>query len=533
MAYQSVDDQVGPEAASRQVNWLGFGSFIALCLVSLPVFWIAFGELVSAWGTAEYSHGPLIPIISLFLFLRELRKSPPLAPSVSDRWTGVAVMVFALLLSLTGNIIQIPDIVAYSLIIWVFGVVLVTFGTARGRSHWAPVLHLVFMLPLPQFIYWQVSIFLQGVSSQLGVWFVKLAGIPVFLEGNIIDLGVYKLQVAEACSGLRYLFPILSFSYLFSILYRGPMWHKAVMLLSAAPITVFMNSLRIGIIGVLVNYYGIEQAEGFLHFFEGWVIFIACVLILFAMAIGLQRLARDPKPLSEAIDLDTDGLVKEASRVLTMQPSLALTAAIGVTAAFSALVSVMPTPQLVSPERAPFMLFPRELNGVSGSFSSLEPDVAAVLAADDYVNVTYGGRGVDPVNVFIAYYHNQSDGSGIHSPEVCLPVGGWEVFSLDQHSVDMTGTGYGVFDVNRAVIQKGTSKQLVYYWFEQRGRRLTNDIVAKLLVMYDSYTRGRMDGALVRYVTPISDGEGEAQAEARLEEIMRASLEVMPRHLPN
>ena len=70
--------------------------------------------------------------------------------------------------------------------------------------------------------------------------------VPVYLEGNIIDLGVYKLHVAEACSGLRYLFPILSFSYIFAVLSKGPMWHKAVLLISAAPITVLMNSLHRG-----------------------------------------------------------------------------------------------------------------------------------------------------------------------------------------------------------------------------------------------------------------------------------------------
>jgi exosortase/archaeosortase family protein len=109
--------------------------------------------------------------------------------------------------------------------------------------------------------------------------------------------------VAEACSGLRYLFPILSFSYLFAILYRGPLWHKAVLLLAAAPLTVLMNSFRIGMIGVLVHHRGIEHAEGFLHFFEGWVIFGACVAILFLMAWALQRLTartrcllRDDRP---------------------------------------------------------------------------------------------------------------------------------------------------------------------------------------------------------------------------------------------
>ena len=84
----------------------------------------------------------------------------------------------------------------------------------------------------------------------------------------------------------------------------------------AAPLTVFMNSVRIGMIGVLVNSYGIEHAEGFLHFFEGWVIFVACIGILFLMAIALQRLTPNPKPLAETIDLDFDGLRRRRLRRL-------------------------------------------------------------------------------------------------------------------------------------------------------------------------------------------------------------------------
>ena len=87
--------------------------------------------------------------------------------------------------------------------------------------HWPPVLHLVYMLPLPGVLYYGLSTYLQGVSSELGVFFLQMLNVPVFLEGNIIDLGVYKLHVAEACSGLRYLFPILSFSYIFAVLYQG------------------------------------------------------------------------------------------------------------------------------------------------------------------------------------------------------------------------------------------------------------------------------------------------------------------------
>jgi EpsI family protein len=95
----------------------------------------------------------------------------------------------------------------------------------------------------------------------------------------------------------------------------------------------------------------------------------------------------------------------------------------------------------------------------------------------------------------------------------------------------MTAAGYGSFEVNRAVIQKGLSKQLVYYWFEQRGKRLTNDFAAKASVLIDGLTMGRTDGALVRYVTPII-GSAEAEADARLQGFIAQSLERLPQFVP-
>ncbi len=518
---------------TRKVNPVGFGLFVLLLLASIPVFWIGFVSLAKAWATPEYSHGPLIPLISLYLFLRELRQSPPVEMTVNDRMPGLIVIGLGLAVAILGNMVKIPDIVTYAFIIWTGGVVLTVFGWKRGKTHQLPVLHLVFMLPLPQFIYWKLTVFLQGISSVIGVWLVDLAGIPVFLDGNIIDLGVYKLQVAEACSGLRYLFPILSFSYLFAILYRGPMWHKAVLLLAAAPLTVLMNSFRIGMIGILVNSYGIEHAEGFLHFFEGWVIFGACIGILFLMAIALQRLTPNPLPLSEAIDLDFDGLGAISARVLNISKSVALGIAMLMTAAVTAAWMVAQPPELDPVDRDPFSIFPRNLAGWSGTFVRLDADVEAVLGADDYVHMNYLTPGEPAtVNLFSAFYHKQTEGSGIHSPEVCLPVGGWEIFSFDTKTVSFPETAYGTFDLNRAVIQKGLEKQLVYYWFEQRGTRHTNDFAAKMSVVKDSFQIGRSDGALVRFVTPILRGETDAEAEARIEELMASALKRMPRFIP-
>ena len=507
--------------------------FTLLLAGSVPIFWIGLVSLSQAWSTAEYSHGPLIPVVSLYLFLRELRHAPPPRPDIRDRWPGVLVIALSLLVAVLGNLARIPDIVTYAMILWVGGVVLTVFGWKRGKRHQLPVVHLIFMLPLPQILYWKLTIFLQGVSSVIGVWFVQLAGVSVFIEGNIIDLGVYKLQVAEACSGLRYLFPILSFSYLFAILYRGPLWHKLVLLLAAAPLTVLMNSFRIGVIGILVDSHGIEQAEGFLHFFEGWVIFVLCIAVLFAMAIGLQRMARDPKPLAEAIDMDFDGFGAIAARALTIRPSKALAIAALLTLAISLAWAWRPAPEVKPIDREPFALFPRQIDVWSGSTTRLDTNVERTLGASDYLNASYIHTETgDFVNVFVAFYNTQTEGDGIHSPEVCLPVGGWEIFSLEPFEITPGDTPYGTFTVNRAIIQKELSKQLVYYWFEQRGKRMVNDVRAKLSVIQDGFVMGRTDGALVRFVTPISADETDADADARLQRFMDISLDHMPRFVP-
>jgi exosortase D (VPLPA-CTERM-specific) len=529
-----------PASSDRRAFGAAGPLLLALGLAgAVAVFWSGFVSLGNAWTAPEYSHGPLIPVLSGYLFLRQLKTVPPV-PAASDariRWPGVLVMAAALAIATAGNLARIPDIVTYAMILWIYGLVLVTFGWRRGRQFWPPVLHLVFMLPLPAILYWQLSIKLQFISSELGVALIRAMDIPVFLDGNVIDLGVYKLQVAEACSGLRYLFPVMSFSYIFSVLYRGPVWHKAVLLLSAAPITVAMNSFRIGMIGILVDNYGIEQAEGFLHYFEGWVIFIACVLILFGLARAMQWIGRDRRPLGEALDLDVHGLGAQARRFFAVRPSGALAAGALATLVAGAVWHLAPERAAADVPRDPLVLFPRSLDGWTASAPrQLEPQIEAVLNADDYLSIGYASpQHARPVDLFIAYYEKQTEGAGIHSPEVCIPAAGWEMSRIADTTVPVTGedgTPVGM-PVNRAVIQRGLERQLVYYWFEQRGRRVTSDYMAKATTILDSITRGRSDGALVRLITPIAPGQGaEAAADARLQAFLAEMTDVLPRFVP-
>ena len=130
--------------------------------------------------------------------------------------------------------------------------------------------------PCPAFIDSIISLQLQFISSELGTLFIRMFGIPVYLDGNIIDMGYYKIQVVEACSGLRYLYPLMSLGFLAAYFFKAPFWERALVFLSSIPITIILNSIRVGMVGVTVNYWGSEAADGLLHFFEGWVIFLAC-----------------------------------------------------------------------------------------------------------------------------------------------------------------------------------------------------------------------------------------------------------------
>lgn len=525
---------LGTNAASTGITGLnGWGVFWLLVSMAGAALYFQTGvtALVEGWATPEYSYGPLVPVLSTYMFLRLLRDMPENSEPIPDRGQGVAVLAFALLLGGIGRMVQISDFVAYAIILWVAGTVLVCFGWRVGRQFWAPVLHLVFMLPLPGVLYYGLSTYLQGVSSQLGVYFLQLLQVPVFLDGNIIDLGVYKLQVAEACSGLRYLFPILSFSYFFSTLYRGPVWHKLLLLVAAGPITVLMNSVRIAIAGVVVNDFGIGFVEGLSHFFEGWVIFIVCILLLFGLTWTLLQLRRPRQGLVEALDLDMSGLWQQATRIRQLAPTTELIGAAVVICLAAAAWQVIPPRPLAQVDRLPFALFPSELGDwASGRSHRLDDQTTRILGADDYYATTMVAKTeAAPVDLFMAWYKDQLDG-GTHSPTDCLPAAGWEIAQLGE--VRETTVGEKSFTLNRAVIRKGLDQMLVYYWYEQQGERTASSYYAKLLLTWSKFTDGRSDGALVRLITPIQEVGGVSAAEARLHGAMRSVLAPLPRFVP-
>lgn len=500
-------------------------------LLALAAFGSALLELVNRWNKQEeYSHGYFIPLIVAWLLWR---RREALAASIGrPSWTGVAVIGTAILLNVVGELSAIYILSQVGFVLSLLGLTLAFGGWSLLKVTFVPIAFLLFAIPLPYFIDSALSLRLQLFSTELAGVFIRFFGIAVYLDGNVIDLGDYKLQVVDACSGLRYLFPLTSLGFLAAYLFQAPFWQRAFIFLSTIPITILMNSFRIAVVAVLVNYWGPSMADGALHLFEGWIIFLACAGVLLAEMYLLARFVQrrrffdifyvpELKPAHPGAVVGAGaGLPRRLAPVLG---SVALLAAGGVVG-----FQVANRTEIV-PERARFVSFPNTIGEWRGRSSTLEPQVEHVLGLEDYVLVDYSKRDGKSVNFYVAYYASQRTGTSPHSPLVCIPGGGWQITSLDRTAY---ADGATTFPFNRVMIERGQNKQLVYYWFEQRGRRVANEWLSKWYLLADAISMNRTDGALVRLTTHVYPGETEGDADQRIRSFIPELSPALTAYLP-
>ena len=517
--------------ASRLPNSLIVALIVAAIALGVA-FFPSLAKMVSQWQLEEYSHGYLIPVIALMLLWRE--RKGLVAADWHGTWLGLALVIFGLVLMFLGELSAIFTVVQYAFLITLTGLVLALVGATGIRFLWVPLVYLVFMIPLPAFLYNNLSSYLQLISSQIGVAVIRLFGVSVFLEGNVIDLGVYKLQVVEACSGLRYLFPLMSFGFLCAYLFRGRWWQRVIVFVSSIPLTVLMNSFRIGVIGVLVNRWGIEQAEGFLHAFEGWIIFMACVGLLFLEIILLMKLAGDKRTLSDAFNVDFGDPVADPAQLAQKVPGKPLIAGVALVIVAAIGVQYLQERPETSPPRESFAAVAPSVGEWKGRMIPVEQVYLDELKMNDWYSVSYSRPDADaPISLWVAYYANQRKGASAHSPRSCLPGGGWRIDSLADHQVtDVPGID-GPLTLNRMDISYGKQRTLVYYWFKQRERHLNNEYLVKWYLFWDAFTRNRTDGALIRYTMPVARGQSVEAADAALAEFIRQSYAQIAPGIPD
>ncbi len=514
----------------RESNKLWALALLAFLLLS-AVFFEAIKWMAYIWDTQEeYGHGYIIPFISIFLIWQ--KKNILEKIEFTTEWSGLLVVFLGVFLLIVGNISTLFVIQQYGYVIFIIGVVYTYMGLAAFKHVSVPLLLLFFMIPLPVFLLQGLSGQLQLISSEIGVAFIRLFDISVFLEGNVIDLGVYKLQVVEACSGLNYLFPLMTLAFISAYFFTGALWKKTIIFLSSIPITILMNSIRIGAIGITVEYWGPKMAEGVLHDFEGWAVFMSCIGILILEMWLLASIGKDKLPLREAFGLDFPEPTPKDAQVIYRQIPKPFYASLAIIVLVAVSVVALPEQVEVKSERKQYAEFPIELEGWKGKTGYLEQVYIDTLKFTDYIMSDYRGDDGAMINYYSAYYASQKSGASAHSPRSCIPGGGWRIASLTQHVIDGAEIDGVPLEVNRLLIQKDETKQLVYYWFQQRGRIVTNEYMMKWWLFWDSMNLHRTDGALMRLTTVIQPGQDLSIADKRLEDFSRKIAPILPEYVP-
>jgi exosortase D (VPLPA-CTERM-specific) len=531
MSVQPIDVR----AAATPIWRLSWGLTLLAAVIGLLSLWPFWDGLSQMWGwwidSPEYSHGLLIPPVAAFLMWQQkdrLERVP-----FTGSWWGVALVLLGGAVLIGGQLGTVFTIVQYAYVITLCGLILSFLGWPAFRLIAIPLLILLFMIPLPQFVLANLSTKLQLLSSQIGVAVIRLFDISVFLEGNVIDLGGYKLQVAEACSGLRYLFPLMTLGFLMAYFYKGALWKRVLLFLSSIPITVLMNSIRVGVIGVTVEHWGIEMAEGFLHEFQGWMIFMISAAVMLGEIALLNRVGRESGNWRQLFGVEFPAPTPAGASVRQRGIPVTFVAAGLLLVGFIIATLALPRSAEVIPSRTAFTEFSMKLGEWRGHRDTLEAVYSDALKLDDYVLADYVGQSGKSVNLYIAYYNSQRKGEAVHSPRSCLPGGGWQLRDFDQRTLSDVKINGQALRVNRTLIELGDQRQLVYYWFEQRGRIITNEFAVKWYLFWDALTRNRTDGALVRLITALPPSSDEADADRRLIDLAARIAPTLTRYVPD
>jgi len=260
------------------------------------------------WEDENYSHGLLIPFVIGYILWTERDRLAGIARRPSVVWGGAAAAA-ALMMLWVGTAGAELFTQRASLVLLLAGLAVYFWGWRMLRAVLVPLFLLALAIPVPTILFNKVAFPLQLFASRCAVWAMRVFDIPVLREGNVIELyplgstTTKKLEVVEACSGIRSLMTLVTLAVVFAY-FTGPSddegkggprlarfrtLRAVLVVLAAVPIAIITNAARVSGTGILARYYGTEVADGFFHEFSGWVIYIVAFLLLFAFGWLLDR----------------------------------------------------------------------------------------------------------------------------------------------------------------------------------------------------------------------------------------------------
>lgn len=276
-----------PSAAARTTPWMGIAWFTALLVA---VYFPILRHLVGQWASdPDFGHGFFVPVVAAFIAWQ--RREELMRVPIKPCWWGAALIGWSILQSYIGTLGAELFLQRTSFLIGLVGVLLLTGGVELVKALTFPLLLLPFMIPIPAVIYNQITFPLQLFASSVAETVLGWFNIPVLRDGNVLELPSQKLNVAEACSGIRSLLSLTFLSLVYAYFFDKKVWMRWALLIGTVPIAILANAGRVTITGML-SEVNPELAHGFFHSLEGWIIFLIAFVMLLMLHVALNRVYR-------------------------------------------------------------------------------------------------------------------------------------------------------------------------------------------------------------------------------------------------
>jgi len=257
-------------------------NFLVLALAVSVLYIPTLSDLFSGiWGSQEQMHGPLVLLISIWLIFTNWQKMTALTTFDETSYVGWLILIVSLVVYTTGRLYDIIMFEVGSLILFLIGVGLINFGTKAVKSHWFPLFFMIFMVPLPSVIVDVVTMPMKVFVSYSVEHILFWLEYPIARSGVILQLGQYKLLVADACAGLHTLLTLEALGLLYlNLVQRDSLFRNITLATLIVPISLAANVIRVLALCLITYYYGDEVGQSYLHDLAGIVLFMSALILI-------------------------------------------------------------------------------------------------------------------------------------------------------------------------------------------------------------------------------------------------------------
>lgn len=521
------------DGRSGKKAWLLAAAWVVLLAGVCLAFRSCFAEMWSRWfpmwnkeqglynrvvgGESYYTHGPIIPLVSLLIVLLLVRHTKIIVRP-SPR-AGLAVLLASLFLHLAACFARVNFAQGFALLGVVVGMVLLLWGRPVFRRLWFPVAFLAFMVPLPDVTIGEANYWLSRGAAWMGVELANLAGVVVSRKGvEVFLMGDKHLTIANVCNGLRTLISLLAFGALYAYVCRLRGAGRLVLFVLTVPVAVVANGIRILVLILVADIWDVKTALGWFHDSSGIMIYVLAFLFMFGLErfiLWFLRKIRRPVavvPLFHDVRRGPEDEGQWGRLIGAARSRTAWVAAVLVLLTAGGVYYLGRSAPTVWAANVAANALPDEMTvggrRMYGQRQTIDRKTLGILETEDYFYSHYVGAGALPVDFCIIF--SQDNRKGIHPPEQCLQGSGEGIVHRADLVVDRV-PGRGEVPCRELITQSGPNRYYFLYTYKC-GRTYTRSFWGQQWTIFANGLLSRdASGALIRISTPVVGSEDSAR----------------------